>query len=135
MSLNGGHISNTNKVEILLNLVHDPRMKAIMNIESLCRIESLNRFLDGHQSIAFQVLGHKSERYKFIEKAWSSFVTRRNHKKEEGSHSCLPDESHGIFAPTTDPFNHAVQRRKLFNLIFKEEKKRPKKPAPFRLIL
>ena len=48
-------------------------MRAIMNIENLATIESLDNFLKGNQIIAFRVLGNKLERYQFIRKTLIKF--------------------------------------------------------------
>jgi len=55
-----------------------------MNIDSLTTIESLEDFLQGNQSIAYSVLGDKTERYQFIRKTLVRFSYLACSKKDKG---------------------------------------------------
>lgn len=59
-------------------------MRAIMNIENLTTIESLENFLQGNQVIAYSVLGDKTERYQFIRKTLVKFNYLTRTKKDKG---------------------------------------------------
>ncbi len=59
-------------------------MRTIMNIESLSTIGSLENFLQGNQSIAYSVLGDKTERYQFIRKTLVKFSYATCSKKHKG---------------------------------------------------
>ena len=59
-------------------------MRAIMNIENLSTIESLENFLQGNQAIAYSVLGDKTERYQFIRKTLVKFSYVTCSKKDKG---------------------------------------------------
>ena len=51
-----------------LNLVHDKRMKPIMNINDLNTLEQLEQFLTGSPSVAFLVASSKDECYRGIQR-------------------------------------------------------------------
>jgi hypothetical protein len=59
-------------------------MRAIMNIENLTTVESLDQFLQGNQAIAFSVLGDKTERYQFTQKILVKFTYQTCSKKDKG---------------------------------------------------
>ena len=59
-------------------------MRAIMNIENLTTVESLDHFLQGNQAIAFSVLGEKSERYQFTQKILVKFTYQTCSRKDKG---------------------------------------------------
>ena len=48
-----------NEPDKRLNLVHDKRMKPIMNINDLNTIEQMEQFLAGGQAVAFPVASSK----------------------------------------------------------------------------
>lgn len=56
-----------------------------MKIENLNTIEALESFLDGHQPIAFSVLGNKTERYDFVRKTLVKFRYASLSKKDKGT--------------------------------------------------
>ena len=58
-----------NESDKRLNLVHDRRMKPIMNINDLNTIEQLELFLTGNQAVAFLVASSKDECYRGIQRA------------------------------------------------------------------
>lgn len=60
-------------------------MRAIMNIENLSTIESLENFLQGNQAIAYSVLGDKTERYQFIRQTLVKFSYTTCSKKDKGT--------------------------------------------------
>ncbi len=49
-------------------------MRAIMTLKQLDTLDSIRKFLEGNQRVAFSVLGSKPERYQFIRKALVDFV-------------------------------------------------------------
>ena len=53
-----------NESDKRLNLVHDRRMKPIMNINDLNTLEQLELFLTGNQSVAFLAASNKDECYR-----------------------------------------------------------------------
>jgi hypothetical protein len=59
-------------------------MRAIMNIENLTTIESLDNFLKGNQIIAYRVLGSKLDRYQLIRKTLVKFSYMTIPKKDKG---------------------------------------------------
>lgn len=50
-----------NESDKRLNLVHDKRMKPIMNINDLATLEQLEQFLTGSQAVAFLVASRTDE--------------------------------------------------------------------------
>ncbi len=59
-------------------------MRAIMNIESLATVESLDQFLQDNQVIAFNVLGDKTQRYQFTQKILVKFSYQTCSRKGKG---------------------------------------------------
>ena len=55
-----------------------------MNIENLTTIDSLDHFLQGNQTIAFSVLGDKTERYQFTQIVLVKFAYQTRSKKDKG---------------------------------------------------
>ena len=62
-----------NESDKRLNLVHDRRMKPIMNINELNTIEQLEQFLSGSQAVAFLVASSKDECYRGIQRTLVKF--------------------------------------------------------------
>jgi len=56
-----------------------------MTIKNLNTIEELEQFLQGNQLVAFSVLGNKTERYNFIQKALIKFRYMTLSKKNKGT--------------------------------------------------
>ena len=67
-----------------LNLVHDKRMKPIMNINDLNTIEQLEQFLTGSQSVAFLVASSKDECYRGIQRTLVKFRYPSLNKRSKG---------------------------------------------------
>jgi hypothetical protein len=76
-----------------------------MNIENLTTLESLDQFLQGNRSIAFSVLGDKTERYQFTQKILVKFTYQTCSKQDKGLIT-FPHENDGVFAPT----DHSIDR-------------------------
>lgn len=55
-----------------------------MNITQLNSIDALEAFIAGNQAVAFEVLGDKSERYQFVQKALIKFNYLGQSKKAKG---------------------------------------------------
>jgi hypothetical protein len=53
-----------NESDKRLNLVHDKKIKPIMNINDLNTIEQLEQFLTGSQAVAFLVASSQDECYR-----------------------------------------------------------------------
>ena len=68
MSLKESRISNGCESDKPLNLIHDKRMKPIMNINDLNTIEQLEQFLTGSQAVAFLVASSQDECYRGIQR-------------------------------------------------------------------
>jgi len=64
-------------------VVHDRRMKTIMNEKDLKTIDQLQHFLEGTQAVAFVVLSDKDERYQWIQRTLIRFnyETAKRHEK------------------------------------------------------
>lgn len=54
--------------KIILAVVDDQRMKTIMSLEQLTTLEAINQFLEGTQSVAFNVVTDNRERYRWVQK-------------------------------------------------------------------
>ena len=67
MTLKECCISNGCESDKRLNLVHDERMKPIMNINDLNTIEHMEQFLSDSQAAAFLVASSKDECYRGIQ--------------------------------------------------------------------
>ncbi|MFT6045135.1 MAG: hypothetical protein ACI9WC_000834, partial [Arenicella sp.] len=52
----------------IAGVVHDTRMKTLMNEKDLISLDQVAQFLDGTQAVAFTVLSDKDDRYKWIQR-------------------------------------------------------------------
>ncbi len=73
-----------NESDKRLNLVHDRRMKPIMNINDLNIFEQLEQFLTGSQAIAFLVAGSKEACYRSIQRTLVKFRYSSLDKRSKG---------------------------------------------------
>ena len=73
-----------NESDKRLNLVHDKKMKPIMNINDLNTIEQLEQFLTGSQAVAFLVASNKDECYRGIQRTLVKFRYPSLNKRSKG---------------------------------------------------
>jgi hypothetical protein len=59
-------------------------MRTILNIENLTTVGSRDQSLKGNQTIAFRVLGDKTERYQLTQKIRVKFTYQTYSKKDKG---------------------------------------------------
>ena len=57
----------------IAGVVHDTRMKTLMNEKDLISLDQVAQFLDGTQAVAFTVLSDKDDRYKWIQRTLIRF--------------------------------------------------------------
>ena len=59
-------------------------MKTIMKLENLKSIKEMSSFINGTQSITFEVLSSKEEVYKMIEQILQRFCYKKLKKQDKG---------------------------------------------------
>ena len=68
----------------LARIVHDTRMKTLMNEKDLINLDQVAQFLDGTQAVAFTVLSDKDDRYQWIQRTLIRFEYESLRRPEKG---------------------------------------------------
>ena len=79
-----GHYDMSLNEDLTPNLVHDRRMKTIMNEKDLVTIKQVTQFLEGTQPIAFIVLSDKEDRYQWIQRTLIRFDYGKLKRQDKG---------------------------------------------------